>query len=131
MEEHVTPFVPTQAHTAFEALVSALGKPSRRSISESPWWQSHSPDSINYLHPVFGMMKHFQSHDEGARGYTANHMRGDHVSIPGWSEEGGGIEIVEVSFHKGSTFIEIVSYPEADPAIAHAASAFLQSFETR
>lgn len=113
---------PTRARDAFEFLLESLGKPTKRAlpveVSESlgsipSWSWLHFGDTETF-HPVFAFAHHFRSFDKGASGYTANTFRGDHMSIPGYSEE-GSIGVIDVSFHKGATALELITF-EAVPA---------------
>ncbi|MCU1526209.1 MAG: hypothetical protein JWO18_3103 [Microbacteriaceae bacterium] len=131
MESHITPAVPQQAHAAFEALIGAMGTPKVISLTEHEHFQRLTPDAINMYHPVFGMVKHFLANDSGNGGYTANSSRGDHISIPGTTEDGGKVVIIDIGFHKGMTTFELVTFPDAHEAVEKAAVDFLDTYETR
>lgn len=97
------------------------------------------PGATGTFHPVFRFAHHFHSKDDYERGYTANSSRGDHMSIPGYTEDGSW-GIIEISFHKGETWVEFVTYedvPEGPSPMAKwhalnaAALALLDSNETR
>jgi len=79
---------------------------------------------------VFGLLVHYRSHDEGARGYTKNPWRGDHISVPCWSEHGNPF-VLETSFHKGDSFVERVDFPDAPDGVMETLTELLQSCETR
>ena len=83
------------------------------------------------FHPIFGMVKHFRANDAGNKGYTENGNRGDHISIPGWTEDKWKVVIIDIGFHKGMTTFELVSFPDAHEAVEKAAAGFLMTYETR
>lgn len=82
-------------------------------------------------HPVFSMMQHFRSNDSWAGGYTKNTYRGDHISIPIWSEGGQEVYIYEISFHKGITYADVVGYPDRPREVVEELVTLLQKYETR
>ena len=82
-------------------------------------------------HPVFSMTEHFRGNDSGNLGYTKNYYRGDHISIPIYSEAGWEIYVLEISFHKGSTIIEIIGYPDRPLEVARELHDMLLEYETR
>lgn len=86
-----------EMRNAFEALVPGLG-----AIERSDWEQGI------YLHTYPELARTFDR-GEHNRGYTLNPWRGDHVSIPAW-DENSGLAVLEISFHKGQTFIEVVRF---------------------
>jgi hypothetical protein len=111
-----------QITTAVKALFSALGAPSAR----QPW-----PETEAYgCHPVFALAEHYRGHDRGNVGYTENQYRGDHMSIPCYSED-GEVFVLEVSFHKGGTFVERVDFPDGPAQVRKALYDLLDSTETR
>jgi hypothetical protein len=114
---------PSQFTEAVKALFSALGTPVR-----GPWSGAFAEGFG--CHPVFNLVEHYRSNDRGATGYTENRYRGDHMSIPGYTEE-GEVFVLEVSFHKGETFIERVAFPEGPDVVRTALYNLLQSCETR
>jgi hypothetical protein len=113
---------PSQITEAVKALFSALGTPCGR----LPW----SDSDVLGCHPVFGLAEHYRGHDRGDTGYTENRWRGDHMSIPCYTE-GGEVFVLDISFHKGETFIERVDFPEGPPVVRKALYALLDSCETR
>ncbi|MGC4174358.1 hypothetical protein [Demequina sp.] len=128
---------------AFESLVTHLGVPQRQILKSG----AAGRDDLEYanpfdleelatgeIHPVFAFVHHFRAHDLGNGGYTFNPYRGDHLSIPcnvDWSE----LAVIDVSFHKGQTFIEWVTFavPSDEPtkALYGAAVELLRRYETR
>ena len=125
--------------SAFEAMVPEFGKPLRSSLQyegavENRLTIPTEDDSSNTeIHPVFRLSHHFLSGDDYAKGYTDNPYRGDHISVPaylGFSEE---IAILETSFHKGFTFVEVITFPEADreSRLYQAAVSLVSAEETR
>jgi hypothetical protein len=112
---------PRSVVDAMQALFKSLGEPRR-----IKWVNS----DYNQDHPVFGLAEHFQAHDQGHSGYTANPWRGDHLSLPGWHEE-GGVFVLETSFHKGQVIVERIDYPDAPDNIQNALEKLLQQCETR
>lgn len=77
-----------------------------------------SKDHLNYvsLHPVFSLTEHFRSHDDYGKGFTQNPYRGDHMTIPCYTEE-GQLVLLEVSFHKGATYVEALTFPGTDTVL--------------
>ena len=82
-------------------------------------------------HPVFSMMQHFRGNDSGRPGYTDNNYRGDHISIPIYSEGGWEVYVLEISFHKGSTFIDVVGFPNRPLPVVKELYNMLSEYETR
>jgi|SRR5271166_3880641 len=113
---------PSQMAPAVKALFNALGSPSAR----EPW----SENDVVGCHPVFGFAEHYRGHDRGERGYTENPYRGDHMSIPCYTED-GDVFVLDISFHKGDTFIERVGFPEGPLPVRKALYDLLDSCETR
>ncbi|ORB76553.1 hypothetical protein, partial [Mycobacterium timonense] len=101
----------SQITHAVKALFSALGPPRARLA-----W---SDSDVVGCHPVFGLAEHYRGHDRGDAGYTENRYRGDHMSIPCYTED-GDVFVLDISFHKGETFIERVVFPEG-PSVVHTA----------
>lgn len=116
----VTP--PSQINQAVKSLFSALGTPCTR----EPWGDS----DVFGCHPVFGLAEHYRGRDRGDVGYTENRYRGDHMSIPCYTED-GDVFVLDISFHKGETFIERVDFPEGPPQLRKALYDLLDSCETR
>lgn len=117
---------------AYHALVKMLGKPSREpslDIQKAGPFSTLDAFGENF-HPVFFFQEHFQSNDSYERGYTENHYRGDHSSLPMYSEHGEFI-ILEISFHKGDTFIDVINYPDAANEMIAQLIDFIRQFETR
>lgn len=113
---------------AIHALYQALGQPtidntSIASITDSGY-------GVDGLHPVFALAEHYRSHDEGNAGYTYNRYRGDHISIPAFTEE-GDVVIIELSFHKGMMICDYLTYPNGDNYIHQALYDLLRKLETR
>jgi hypothetical protein len=115
---------PSQIHQAVKALFSALGAPSTGYV-----W-SGGDDGGNGCHPVFALTDHYRAYDQGNRGYTENRYRGDHISIPCYTED-GDVFVLDISFHKGATFIERVDFPQGPPQVRKALYDLLESCETR
>jgi hypothetical protein len=112
----------SQINQAVKALFSALGTPCVR----EPW-----EDGGGFgCHPVFCLAEHFRGHDNGNVGYTENRYRGDHMSIPCYTED-GDVFVLDISFHKGETFVERVGFPEGPPQLRKALYDLLDSCETR
>jgi hypothetical protein len=107
---------------AAQALFRALGSPTR-----TTWQQTE----MNTIHPVFGLAEHFEGHDNyDATGYTENQYRGDHLSVPCWTEN-NEIFVLETSFHKGEMFVERVEFPTAPEHVYDALLKLLHDCETR
>lgn len=92
-----------QNRDAFEALAPYFGKPRRRDF-----------DADNFFHPAFGYAHYFERedagyHEGGTPGYTGSTYRGAHISIPGFDEM-GGLQVIDLSFHKGTTYVDTVSF---------------------
>jgi hypothetical protein len=113
---------PSQINQAVKALFTALGTPS----AGYPWPQSEGAG----CHPVFALAEHYRGHDRGDSGYTENRYRGDHMSIPCFTED-GDVFVLDISFHKGDTFIERVDFPQGPPQVRKALYNLLDSCETR
>jgi hypothetical protein len=112
---------PRSVLDAAQALFKALGTP-KRSVYR---WQD-----LNLDHPVFGLAEHFEGQGHGAAGYTDNPHRGDHMSLPCWSEE-GEVFVLETSFHKGEMYVERIDFPDAPAQVQSALFKLLQDCETR
>jgi hypothetical protein len=113
---------PSQIAQAVKALFSALGTPCAR----EPWSESEACG----CHPVFALAEHYRGNDRGDTGYTENRYRGDHMSIPCYTED-GDVFVLEISFHKGETFVERVDFPHGPPQVHKALYDLLDSSETR
>jgi hypothetical protein len=61
---------------------------------------------------------------------TENPYRGDHMSIPCYTED-GDVFVLDISFHKGDTFIERVGFPDGPLPVRKALYDLLDSCETR
>jgi hypothetical protein len=133
-----TSLYPESVHAALRALFTSLGTPVRTpaTVDQSTDMFSASsgrligPDDCEDVHPVFGLAEHFQGHDNGDPGYTHNPFRGDHLSVPCYTE-GGGVFVLDISFHKGSTMIEQVAFPGAPSHLVEATYSLLDKCETR
>lgn len=104
---------------ALHVLLGALGPQDRKPVS---------PEALSGLHPVFLLTEHARSHDAGN---VLTPYRGDALSIPCYAEHDGGVALLQTSFHKGDAYVEIVTFPDADPVHAHAVVALLSQVETR
>lgn len=93
-------------------LYGALGEPE---LNENPMMDGNRIGSL--VHPVFLLAEHFRANDRGNRGYTANDNRGDHLSIPAYCEN-GDVMAIDVSFHKGDTFLTLCTF-SSEPKEAH------------
>ena len=129
----------------FEALAAKLGTPTRTALpGEVEHWlgttsQRVTPSDTETWHPVFAFAHHYRANDDYADGYTANPARGDHMSIPGYTEdETWGV--IEISFHKGATTVDYVSFDQRPSdqfevpkwqALYDAARTLLEEHETR
>lgn len=133
---HATDLHPETVHAAVRALFLAAGDPVRSGYQPMSDYPSEGrapfrPGAIDGgVHPVFGLLSHFRAHDDGAPGFTKNPWRGDHMSVPCWSEHGDPF-VLETSFHKGDAFVERVDFPTAPAGILDALTDLLQSCETR
>lgn len=113
---------------AIHALYQALGEPKIDNASIASLTDpGYGADG---LHPVFGLVEHYRSHDEGNAGYTHNNYRGDHISIPAYTEE-GDVAVIELSFHKGITICDYLTYPNGKDSIRQALYDLLHKLETR
>ena len=104
---------------ALESLTAHLGKPQREA------WADHWPEAEageHHLHPLFELARIFD--EDYGQGYTGNTYRGTHQTVPCWTEE-GEVVFIETSFHKGTTFIDVVWFPDAPEEIMAAAFALL------
>lgn len=111
------------ARNAFEYHVSHLGAPRVRGFNgEHTDLARHlhlSFDDDPNWHPVFELAHTFGGEFE--KGYTHNSSRGEHMSIPFWSEQ-DHFGILDVSFHKGDVFLSFADYPEAEGTAAYNAA---------
>lgn len=116
--------------TALYGLLGTFDSVTRRPVRSFPD-SGGTVDGIGeYLHPVFALHEHFRANDDGNAGYTRNTYRGDHLSIPAYGEN-GAIAVLETSFHKGDTFVDVVSFDGGDHAVRAAVTAILAAAETR
>ena len=116
---------PEATHDAVKALYKALGEPVR---DDTPMTEF---DRIGEcIHPVFGLAEHFRAHDSGNAGYTHNGFRGDHITIPAFCEF-GDVMAIDVSFHKGDTFLTLCTFPEGPEEVHAALHELLSKLETR
>ncbi|GAF45497.1 hypothetical protein [Rhodococcus wratislaviensis] len=116
--------IPDPVREATKALFRALGAP----VTDQTWAGDYG--ARIGCHPVFGLAEHYRGHDGGARGYTDNPYRGDHMSIPGYTED-GNVFVLDVSFHKGDTHIERIDFPGGPADVRSALHELLISCETR
>jgi hypothetical protein len=135
--QHVSELYPHAVHNAVEALFIAMGRPVRTAIETVPGDGGIiDPTQMGRgdYHPVFGLMRHYQGDDAGDHGITENPYRGDHVSIPMVDETHGApgsVWVLEISFHKGITFVERIDYPDAPDTVLAALYDLLSKSETR
>lgn len=115
---------PISVLNAAKALFTSLGTP----VPDNDW--AGDEHSRYGCHPVFALAEHYCSHDSGAPGYTANSYRGDHMSIPHYTED-GDVFVLDISFHKGETFLTRVNYPNGPAEVRSALFELLESCETR
>jgi hypothetical protein len=71
---------------------------------------------------VFELARTFE--EDYGKGYTQNPYRGTHLTVPCWTEE-GEVVFIETSFHKGTTFVDVVWYPDAPAEVMAAALALI------
>lgn len=123
---HITDEYSEDVHKEIEALFNALGEPDRMPL------QLNNTDGYDsFVHPVFGLATHYNGNDNYAEpGYTKNPYRGDHISIPAY-KEGESAFVIEISFHKGDTIYEKVTYPKASLPAMEAAIQGIALRETR
>jgi hypothetical protein len=81
-------------------------------------------------HPVFPLLQHFRAYDSYEYGFTGNTKRGDHVSIPIYTE-GEEIYVMDISFHKGNMSWEIVGFPYRPVKIKKELYGLLTRYATR
>lgn len=117
--------IPASVHQAVKSLFNALGTP----VPDRNWVSSGEENAWG-CHPVFSLAEHYRGHDNGDRGYTDNPYRGDHMSIPCFTED-GTVFALDISFHKGDMHMERINYPDGPPAIRKALFDLLESCETR
>lgn len=82
-------------------------------------------------HPVFPLVQHYRSYDNGNPGITDNPYRGDHISIPIYSEHGWEIYLMDISFHKGDMSWEIIGFPYRPVKVKEELHKILCKYETR
>ena len=112
----------SQITESVKALFSAIGT----SCARLPWSDSH----VVGCRPVFGLAEHYRGHGHRDTGHTENQYCGDHMSIPCYTED-GDVFVLEISFHKGETFVERVDFPERPSVVRKARYSLLDSCETR
>lgn len=116
------PDQPSEIHEAMHALYRGLGPIDAVDFENV---------DVGYgMHPVFQLAEHFRGRDSVNEGYTYNTVRGDHLSIPYWSES-GRVGVLDVCFHKGQVCVIDVRFPAADPGLLSVLTDFLFAFETR
>lgn len=116
--------IPSAVRNAVKALFAALGTP----VIDEHW--AGDEEAKRGCHPIFDLAEHYRGNDSGARGYTANPYRGDHMSIPHYTED-GDVFVLDISFHKGDTVLTRVDYPHGSGEIRKALLELLESCETR
>lgn len=121
---------PPETIHAIHALYQALGKPTIDNENSSISSLTDSGYGADGLHPVFALAEHYRSHDAGNAGYTNNCYRGDHMSIPAFTED-GDVAVIELSFHKGTMICDYLTYPDGDSNIRQALYDLLRKLETR
>lgn len=123
---------PREVFTAMHALFRALGKPDRDLVTHGAGSMgvgtAGEATELYGLHPAFPLAETF---GPGDAGYTANiFSRGCHFSLPCW-DENGGVVVLETSFHKGATYLERLTFPDAQQQVHAALYELLQQFEIR
>lgn len=66
----------------------------------------------------------------GEARYTGNQSRGDHMLIPGFTEDGNVFKL-DVSFYKGAIFVQRVDFPPEPSHLRDALQGLHESCETR
>lgn len=117
---------PNEVKIAVQSLFKALGTP----VSEDIFSIDDINNGANGIHPVFALSEHFRSYDEGNNGYTCNRHRGDHISIPAFTEE-MDVAVIDISFHKGTTDFELITFPYGSEEVRSALYELLTELETR
>lgn len=123
------PPVAPEVRAAIRAMYTSLGVPRRGPL---PFDADASGDDVTLLelHPVFRLAEHHLSADSYNGGWTYNRHRGDHLTIPAYTER-GDVCALEISFHKGTAAVEYLIYA-CEPADVHGALYdLLISLETR
>lgn len=120
---------PKETLDAVHALFSALGKPVKIDAIDKTAFSEDPQIGINF-HPVFALAEHFQAHDIGNQGYTYNLLRGDHISIPGYTEM-GEVVVMDISFHKGESYIRLNLFLDKPREVHRALFDLLRTLETR
>jgi hypothetical protein len=124
------PNTPKETFAAVHALFQALGNPHPVEVDFGDQRFSGGVMFGEYFHPIFSLSEHFLSFDTGNIGYTNNQYRGDHLSIPGWTEN-GEVCVLEASFHKGNTCVAYLVFPDVQKEVHQALLELLQALETR
>jgi hypothetical protein len=136
---HQTDLYPPQVHSAVWSLYRALGEPTRSPIDWEPGTPNHiDEEGTGGFHPVFGLLTHSRSYDGYERGGAVSTIttppdsgyRGDALSIPCYEENWNPL-VLQMSFHKGATFVERLDFPQGAPEIKGALFELLQQLETR
>lgn len=124
------PTVPEEMHEVLEALYRAMGKPETVPVTvEDDDGVIFADD--NALHPVFPLARHYYGKDGYAdRGYTGNPCRGDHMTVPVYSEN-GDVYALDIAFHKGRMCEICMRYPHAPAEVKEIVYRFLTRMETR
>ncbi len=138
---HQTDVYSTEVHSAVWSMYQALGEPVRSALTFRA--DGFNPamiddDAAGGFHPVFGLVNHFRSYDGFSRdGGVSNIVpppdspyRGDALSIPCY-EEWGAVCVLQVSFHKGGTYVERLDFPQAPESVRSALLELLTKLETR
>lgn len=120
---------PKETLDAVHALFAALGKPAKIEAVDETAFSDDLQIGSNF-HPVFALAEHYQAHDSGNRGYTHNSSRGDHLSIPGYTET-SEVVVMDISFHKGETYVRLNLFPNEPQEVHLALLQLLQNLETR
>lgn len=126
---------PNPARDAFEAVTAMMGPPRRRPLTNVPTFlrtdSCGEDDKVEGVHPCFALAHHYHGGDVGDHGYTAAPGRGDHLSVPCWTERDHRVYVIEVGFHKGDLLLTTVDWPEARPGANEGLTQLLIAFETR
>lgn len=118
---------PVSVHESVRALFLALGQPERVSLSHLPpdLWEE---PLLRGVHPVFDLTETFAPNDAGYTGGPT--LRGGHLSVPCFVE-GGGVIVLEISFHKGDTSVDCLTYPRDPEPVYSALYGLLEKLEVR
>ena len=116
---------------AIEALYRAMGEPEQTPVEVGANGAMRFCGDDDMLHPVFPLARHYFGKDGYAdSGYTGNCFRGDHLTIPAYSET-GEVYALDISFHKGMTYETCVRFPQAPQQVKDALYELLEKTETR